>query len=463
VWYCPNGHQFAALEDPKGCPECGSKDIEQDPDVLDTWFSSQLWPFSTLGWPERTDDLEFFYPTSVLVTGYEILYLWVTRMAMSGLLFMKEVPFREVVITGLVRDRFGKPMHKSSGNVVDPLDLIAKYGADSVRFGLLWMATGGQDMPLAEETIEAAKRFANKIWNAGRFVLSMLDDEGPSELPSESLWTLTDRWLLSRHQACLAEVDHALGEFRFAEAAQALHRFFWAELCDWALEAAKPRLYDGADEDRRAASGVLAWVLERSLRMLHPVMPFVTEEVWQRFGAGESIMVASWPEQHEEHLAPSAESEFNVVMGVVTAIRQWRKTRGLRDRMILAGVRMHPTGPQETRAILELRQEIDRLAGVVIEEILDEAPSEEGLVAVTSSGVTSYLPVAFKLDEREERSALIKKLRDVEARMSGSQQKLSNSEFLAKAPSEVVEKERARLSSLQEEAATLAARLHGID
>src|SRR5439155_10394364 len=206
---------------------------------------------------------------------------------------------------------------------------------------LLWMATGGQDIPLAEETIEAARRFANKIWNAGRLVLSVENREGPPRLPAEDLWTVPDRWLLSRHQACLAEVDRALDEFRFAEAVQTIHRFFWSEFCDWGLEAAKPRLYGGSEEERRAAGGVLCWILERTSRMLHPIMPFVTEEIWQRLGVGESIMVAPWPGQMPGHRNEDAERSFGFAEEVVTAIRRFRKAHGLKDTGPLAA-RIHP-------------------------------------------------------------------------------------------------------------------------
>ena len=458
VWYCPKGHEFAALEDPDGCEQCGSKDIEQDADVLDTWFSSQLWPFSTLGWPEQTEDLEFFYPTSVLVTGYEILYLWVTRMVMSGLYFMKEEPFRDVVITGLVRDRFGKPMHKSSGNVVDPLDLIAKYGADAVRFGLLWMATGGQDIPLAEETIEAARRFANKIWNAGRLVLSVENREGPPRLPAEDLWTVPDRWLLSRHQACLAEVDRALDEFRFAEAVQTIHRFFWSEFCDWGLEAAKPRLYGGSEEERRAAGGVLCWILERTLRMLHPIMPFVTEEIWQRFGVGESIMVAAWPGQIPGHRDEDAERSFGFAEEVVTAIRRFRKAHGLKDTGPLAA-RIHPGTDLEDSTIAALRPEIERLATLSALEVLDHEVDPAGCAVLAAGQAQLLVALAGVLDPEVERARLRKGQAQVEAERARVEAKLANPDFLAKAPREVVEKERGRLAGLDEEAAALRAQL----
>jgi valyl-tRNA synthetase len=457
VWYCQNGHEFAAIEDPDSCPECGSTGIEQDPDVLDTWFSSQLWPFSTLGWPDPTEDLAFFYPTSVLVTGYEILYLWVARMIMSGLYFMGDVPFRDVVITGLVRDAQGRPMHKSLGNAIDPLDLIRDYGADALRFGLAWLATGAQDIPLSEQGTEAARRFGNKIWNAARLVLSTKVAEGAPELPPRERWTLSDRWLLSRHQACLEEMDRAVDGYRFADATHALYRFFWSEFCDWGLEAAKPRLYQGTPEDRRAASEVVCWVLERTLRMLHPLMPFVTEEAWQRFGIGESIMVSPWPNQHPEHRDQESEARFGFAQEVVSAVRRFRKAHGLADATSLT-VRIHPSARQR-EVIDELRTEIPRLATLSELEALDQPGDPSGSARLAVGGAQLLIPLAGVLDLDVERGRLAKRIAEIETAAAKVEAKLATEGFVAKAPPEVVEKERDRLTALREEAASLAAQL----
>jgi valyl-tRNA synthetase len=458
VWYCANGHQFAGVEDPDSCAECGSNDIEQDPDVLDTWFSSQLWPFSTLGWPDQTDDLAFFYPTSVLITGYEILYLWVARMVMSGLYFMGEIPFQHVMIHGLVRDPQGRKMSKSLGNVIDPLDVIGTYGADALRFALTRQAGGGQDIPLSTEYIEAARRFANKIWNATRLVLSNWEAHGAPTLPSEGRWTLLDRWLLSRHQECLREVDAALEEYRFSEAAQALYRFFWSEFCDWALEAAKPRLYEGTPEEKADASNVLAWVLERSLRMLHPFMPFVTEETWQRFEAGDSIMIAPWPEQEKSHQDTEAEARFNHTMELITAIRRFRKAHGIQDSTPLT-VQVHPRRPQ--RDVFEsLRREIERLAGISSLEVVDTPPTDRsGRARVVADGAQVLIPLVGILDVEKERARLSNRIQVIEGQSTRSSDKLANESFLKNAPAGVVEKERAKLRELLEEAAALGAQL----
>jgi len=457
VWYCPNGHQFAALEDPDACTECGSTEIEQDPDVLDTWFSSQLWPFSTLGWPEQTADLEFFYPTSVLITGYEILYLWVARMIMSGLYLTGDVPFRHVMIHGLVRDPQGQKMSKSLGNVIDPLDVIQSHGADALRFALARQAGGAQDIPLSQEYIEAARRFANKIWNATRLVRSAWRGSGSPELPAEKHWTLPDRWLLSRHQACLEEVDGALDGYRFSEAAQALYRFFWSEFCDWGLEAAKPRLYEGSPEDQEMAAGVLAWVLERSLRMLHPFMPFVTEEAWQRFGAGESIMIAPWPEAHVEHHDADAERRFGFTEDVVSEIRRFRKAHGLRDSTPLE-VRMFPT--EEQRDIIDAaKREIERLANLSTLDLMRAPGDPSGCARLVADGAQLLVPLAGVFDSDMERARLSKRIAAVKADAARIEAKLANDAFVRRAPGDIVEKERARLSGLKDEAAGLSAQL----
>jgi valyl-tRNA synthetase len=347
-------------------------------------------------------------------------------------------------------------MHKSSGNVVDPLDLIARYGADAVRFGLTRMATGGQDMPLSEDGIEAARRFANKIWNAARLILSVSED-GALDLPAEERWTLADRWLLSRHQACLEEVDRALDEYRFAQAAQAIHRFVWSEFCDWALEAAKRRLYDGSPQERRDAGAVLRWVLERSLRMLHPIMPFVTEEIWQRFATDESVMVAPWPERHPEHGDAGAEAGFAFAAGLVSAVRRFRKAHGLPDSRQLA-VRLLPSAPQ--RDVLEaLRPEVVRLAAISELEFLTDRGERSGSARLLVDGAEVLIPLAGIMDLGVERDRLTKRLAEVDRAIAASEGKLSGQGFVSKAPPDVVARERERLSALRGESATLAAQL----
>ncbi|MEX1046905.1 MAG: valine--tRNA ligase [Actinomycetota bacterium] len=443
VWYCPNGHETVATEDPAKCSECGSAEIEQDEDVLDTWFSSQLWPFSTLGWPEATGDLKKFYPTTALVTGYEILYLWVARMIMAGLSLVEKdrtrtgdnIPFERVVIHGLVRDEHGRKMSKSLGNVIDPLDMIEKYGADALRFALARMATPEQqNLPLSEASIEAGRNFANKIWNAARFVLQA---GGKPELPERSRLSVAERWLLSRHDACVTAVNSALDADDFAGAGQSLQRFLWSEFCDWGLEVEKRRLAGDAKQD---AANTLAWVLERTLRLLHPVMPFVTEEIWQRMGPGESIVVAEWPEPIPDLADREAEAEFAAVQGIVTEIRQLQA--GI-PRELANAVALDEGMRQDSEKWLE---DIRLLTGAAASfEKLDGIR-----VALRIPDGTDLAPVVDRLS---------KKLQDSESKLERKRKKLSNEGFTSKAAPEIVEKERTEAGELEEEISRTAAQI----
>jgi valyl-tRNA synthetase len=458
VWYCPNGHQFAAVDDPDDCRECGATEIEQDPDVMDTWFSSQLWPFSTLGWPEETEDLAFFYPTSVLVTGYEILYLWVARMVMSGMHLAGDIPFRHVLIHGLVRDERNRKMSKSLGNVIDPLDVIDRYGADALRYSLARLASPEQqNIPFGLREAEAGRNFANKIWNAARLVLGARDASGTPVLPEEESRTTVDRWLLSRHEACRGEVDRAFEDYRFDDAARVLHRFLWSELADWALEMAKPRLYEGSPEDRRSSAEVLAWVLERTLRLLHPMMPFVTEEVWQRFGVGDSIVVADWPEPHPELRDQEAERQFSFAEDLVTAVRSFRSGHGLGPGTALT-VRIRTTAEQ--REILgTLDEEIRRVARIDRLETIGGDDDVAGQARLVVRGAEVLIPLAGVLDAAAECERIRNRLKALAGDAERAARKLDNRGFTEQAPAEVVEKERGRLASVEEERAVLEAQL----
>jgi valyl-tRNA synthetase len=460
VWYCPDGHQTAATMDPDACTECGSKDIEQDPDVLDTWFSSQLWPFSTLGWPEDTEDLRFFHPTSLLITGYEILYLWVARMIMSGLFLTGDVPFRDVVIHGLVRDPQGRKMSKSFGNIIDPLEVIERVGADPLRFGLAWQATEAQNIPFGEEHIDAGRRFANKTWNAARLVLGA-HGGGQPVLPPLATLTLPERWLLSRHESCLAELDTALDEFRFADAAQSVHRFIWSEFCDWGLEMEKGALGAGGEE-RSHAGAVLSWVLERSLRMLHPIMPFVTEEAWQRFGAGESIVVAPWPERHEEHLfadEPGVMAGFGVLQDVITRIRQARS-----DYDISPGTALRLLVPPGPLALLiqEYAEPVRRMAGLSAIDVSEAEHGRGALVRLPVEASEVLLDPGDAFDADAVRARIERKLAAVVAETAKAGAKLASPSFVQKAPPEVRRKVVLQVEEAERRAAALREQLAGL-
>ncbi len=455
AWYCPDGHVTVAVEDPSACATCGSGEIRQDEDVLDTWFSSQLWPFSTLGWPDTDAPDLFFYPNAVLVTGYEILYLWVARMVMAGLFLMGEVPFRRVVIHGLVRDQQGRKMSKSLGNVIDPIEMIERYGADALRFSFARSSTGGQqDIPLSEEAIEGGRNFANKLWNASRLVLRSYPGGAP-ELPHEL--TLAERWLRSRHQACVAEVDTALDECRFADAAQALYRFLWSEFCDWGLELEKGRL-DGSERERADATQVLAWILERTLRLLHPTMPFVTEELWQRFGieTPEVLAVATWPAQEPGHADPEAERAVGIVQEVVTTIRRFRSKHGISPKERFEATAGVPAGRMDV--VASLADSALRLAGVSLTVVDAARGKQAGSTTMALSQGWVELPAGL-FDAGAERDRLAKQRTEVEATLRRSAGKLANEGFSSKAAPEVVAQEREKHDRLAMQLAEIAGQL----
>jgi valyl-tRNA synthetase len=457
AWYCPDGHVTVGVEDPTACTTCGDAELHQDEDVLDTWFSSQLWPFSTLGWPDDTLDLRTFYPNAVLVTGYEILYLWIARMIMAGLFLMGDVPFRHAVIHGLVRDQQGRKMSKSLGNVIDPMEMIDRYGADALRFSLARAATGGQqDIPLSEEAIEGGRNFANKLWNASRLVLRTFPGGAP-ELPPEGRRTPAERWLLSRHEAAAREVDAALDGFRFADAAQALYRFIWSEFCDWGLELEKGRL-DGDPEEALDATQVLAWVLERTLRLLHPIMPFVTEEIWQRFGVPPTTgtPVAEWSAPVPGHADAEAERTMGLIQEVITGVRQFRSRHGIspKDRFeALAGV---PADAVD--AVASQAEAAVRLAGVALEVRDAAAGRRADWTTVTFDEGFVQLPGGL-FDGEAERRRLEKQRFELTADEARSARKLANEGFLAKAAPGVVTQEREKHERLRHRLDEVAAQL----
>ena len=376
----------------------------------------QLWPFSTLGWPDETPELEAFYPNAVLVTGYEILYLWVARMIMSGMSLAGDIPYRDVVIHGLVRDAHGRKMSKSLGNVIDPVEIFDLYGADALRFSLARLATGGQqDIPLSVDSIQGGRNFANKIWNAARLVLEALPG-GEPQLPPDERLTAPQRWLLARHQRCVAEVNASLDRYEFAAAAQAMYRFFWSEYCDWGLEMEKERLRSEDAAVAEDAANVLAWILERTLRLLHPVMPFVTEEIWQRFGIGETIVRAAWPEAEEhaghETLGSDAEAAWPFVEELVTTVRRFRSEHGIPSK---TRVELRLVG-RETGAVrfAGFESEVMRLAGVSDISVVATGDAT-GSARLLVQGETVLVPVGDLIDLDAERERLQKRLAEADA------------------------------------------------
>jgi valyl-tRNA synthetase len=449
VWYCQDcGEMFAAIEDPTHCRKCGSEKIVQDPDVLDTWFSSALWPFSTLGWPERTPELEYFYPTSVLVTGFDIIFFWVARMIVMGLEFMDDVPFQDVLIHGLVRDALGRKMSKSLGNGVDPIEVIDEYGADALRFNLVIGVAPGNDMRFVPEKVEAYRNFANKIWNASRFTLMHL--EGFEPAPSFDGLELAgpDRWILSRFEYTAEELTRLLERYDIGEGARLLYDFIWSELCDWYIELVKPRLYGNYGETSRfAAQQTLWYVLKNTLQLLHPYMPFITEEIWQNLPhEGETIVLAPWPKP-QGFRSKEAENDMAVMMDVVTQIRTVRSEKAVPPGRKIAAICQAEAAQ---RAVLERnRDNIMSLAGLEELEITEPGEKPAQSIGAVVSGIGVFLPLAGMVDLEEERRRIEKDLAEAEKELQRAQNKLANEGFIQKAPPEVVGKERQKEASLQ--------------
>jgi valyl-tRNA synthetase len=442
AWYCDaDDTVHVARTDPTACAKCGGP-LRQDPDVLDTWFSSALWPFSTLGWPDRTPELATFYPTSVLVTGFDILFFWVARMAMMGLHFMDDVPFHDVYIHALVRDAEGQKMSKSKGNVIDPLTMMDKYGTDAFRFTLTALAAQGRDIRLAEDRVEGYRNFANKLWNAARFVLSNLDGYDPGARLGRP--TLADEWIRSRLDRAVIEVRRELGRYRFNEAASTIYQFIWHELCDWYLEIAKVSLYQTADPAARARTQhTLVTVLEAALRLLHPFMPFISEEVWQRLPhEGESIMVAPYPRAGRRKSA--AERDMAAVMDLVAAIRNIRGEMRIAPGIQLAAV-VRPGSRAHARLFGANRPLIEALARARI--TVDPEASRPPMSALTVVGASEvYVELGGVVDLGAERARLEKEIRKAAESVDFLAAKLARPEFVERAPAAVVDKERERLA-----------------
>lgn len=454
AWYCECGEVIVSRTTPDKCPACGSSQLTQETDVLDTWFSSALWPFSTMGWPDQTPELAKFYPTSCLVTGFDILFFWVARMMMMGLKFMGEVPFTDVYIHALVRDASGQKMSKSKGNVIDPLIVMDQFGTDAFRFTLAAFAAQGRDIKMSEERIAGYRNFVNKIWNAARFTLMNLGEGEPGELPAEP--TLEDRWILSRVSRVAQEVGRAIEEYRFNEAANAAYQFGWHEFCDWYLELAKGPLYDESDPKRQVATrAVLAEVFSRLLRLLHPFMPFVTEELWQRLpGVCGSIMSASWPGDHDEQIDPQAEHDMGLVMEVIGAVRNIRGEMGISPGQTVPVVLL----PHTNQAIQVLQAQAARIQSLAKTQPL--AWVDEGQQPAKSAGaalpeVAVFVPLEGVVDFSAEEARLEKELAKLDKEITPSRKKLANPGFLAKAPEEVVAKEKAKVAEGEDKIARL--------
>ncbi|MBI4514357.1 MAG: valine--tRNA ligase [Deltaproteobacteria bacterium] len=456
VWYCDDCRAITvAREDPAGCAQCGSARIKQDDDVLDTWFSSWLWPFSTMGWPEETPTLRRFYPTDTLITAADIIFFWVARMVMAGYEFMGDCPFRDVYFNSIVRDLQGRKMSKSLGNSPDPLHVIDRYGADALRFTIVSSAPLGEDVRFAEEKTEFGRNFANKIWNAARFCL--MNAAGALPLAADhSQWSLPERWIVSRLQALTGEVRAALEAHRFNEAAMVLYRFIWGEFCDWFVELSKLSLYGEEPAAKQRAQAVLLHVLEQILRLLHPFMPFLTEEIWQALpqcSAGASIMVAPYPRADDRLRDEAAERSAAHLIEIIRAVRNIRAELGIAPTTPLA-VRIAATDGAD--GVARFEPYVKALARVSRVEQLagGERPSGEPSAVVEGVGEV-FVPLRGVVDATEVCKRLENDLNKVAKELHGVEAKLARPDFVAKAPEDIVAKERARAAALTERAATL--------
>jgi len=454
AYYCQKcDNMVVSRTEPHACDNCGAKDWKQDEDVLDTWFSSWLWPFSTMDWPEETEELKYFYPTSTLVTANDIIFFWVARMIMAGLEFMGEKPFSDVYFNGLIRDAQGRKMSKSLGNGIDPLEMVDKYSADAVRYSLIVLSTEGQDINLAEENFEIGRNFSNKLWNSFRFVEMQREGEKiPHELPDKSNWELADRWIVSRLQKVTKQFNEALEAFRIHEAQETAHKFFWGEFCDWYLELIKTRLYEDDETARETALNIAINVLRKTLQLLHPIIPYITEEIWQHLKLEDDpdLIVSAFPEYESELTDDDAESEMNTLQDVIVAIRTMRSEMNVppsKQAHVLI------SGAKDGKADLldSYRGYLSSLANLEEITLKDQADQPEASATTVVHGLEIFMPLADLIDLSMEQKRLAKEIEDTEARLKKANAKLDNDQFVQNAPDDVVNREREKREQYNEE------------
>jgi valyl-tRNA synthetase len=470
VWYCRDCARETATDQETldACEHCGSQDMYQDPDVLDTWFSSGLWTFSTLGWPDETEDLDYFYPGSVMETGYDIIFFWVARMIFFGIEFQGEPPFHTVYFHGTVRDENGQRMSKTKGNVIDPTEVTENFGSDALRFALITAGAPGADLKLSLQRVESNRNFANKIWNATRYVLRsieghQIEHDGPGIKRPDSSLTLPDRWILSRLEEVTAEADDMMERFQLGEAAKRLYDFIWSEYCDWYIEASKVALNEGTPEEAATARQTLVYTLERSLRLLHPYMPFLTEELWQQLPVtGESVMIADWPGASPERVDQDAIKEFRFLMDAVRAVRNARAESNVEPKLWIAAIIFpgsHASTLKDAEGVFRFLARID--ADLMQYADNRDEPEEQSISLVVDDAVI-YLPMAGMVDIEAERERLAREISDVEDEIKRASDLLGNGNFVQRAPEDVVNKHRERLADAQERLSLLQERLSGL-
>jgi valyl-tRNA synthetase len=460
AWYCQEcGHETVSRTDVTECPKCASHNLEQDNDVLDTWFSSALWPFSTLGWPDETEDLKYFYPTNVLVTGYDIIFFWVARMIFCGLEFTGQNPFETVLIHGIIRDSEGRKMSKSLGNGVDPMEVIEKYGADALRFTLATGNSPGNDQRFYWEKVEANRNFANKIWNASRFALMNLSGFRYQDIDLSGDLSAPDKWILSRLQATIGDVTRLMDAFEFGEAGRILYNFIWDDLCDWYIEMAKLPLYGDDPAAKKTTQSVLVTVLDQTLRLLHPFMPFITEEIWQALPhEGKSLTVAQWPQVKQEWIFPEAEAEMGLLMEIIRSVRNIRAEVNVPlSKKIELLIKADDAVAFER---LKRGEEfIVRFCNPERLEIGERIEVPEKAMSAVVTGAELFLPLAGLVDIEQELKRLEKELSTLNAEVERIEKKLNNPGFMAKAPAKVIEEEKAKMADYKEKRDKVVARL----
>ena len=466
VWYCDDcGGQTCEVTDPTKCAHCGSTNIRQDPDVLDTWFSSGLWPFSTLGWPEETEDFQYFYPTTMRETGYDILFFWVAREIMLGLAMTGQAPYSIVYLHGLIRNERGEKISKSMPDAerYDPLNIVDEYGADALRFTLLTGSSPGNDMKLSLQRVEASRNFANKIWNAARFVVSHMDETVKPGISIQNLpdQNPVDKWIISRSNRLVADVTRLVEQYQYGEAGRQIYDFLWGEFCDWYIEMAKVRLYGQDPSAQNAARQVLAYVLERTMRLLHPFMPFVTEAIWQNLPhEGESIMIAPWP--RAGGVDEEAETAIELLMDIVRAIRNARAEFSVQPKQriaasIAAGKYYDLLREQQDILLSLAHLDSERLE---LDTTLTDVPAQALTLVV--GGVTIYLPLAGMIDVEAEKARIANEMERLTKLIANSQILLTNKNFISKAPAHVVQKERDKVTKYREKWQKLRERLESL-
>ena len=448
AWTCAEcGHITVSREDACKCEKCGSTNIERDPDVLDTWFSSALWPFETLGWPEKTEDLEYFYPTDVLVTGYDIIFFWVARMIFSGCEHTGKTPFHTVLIHGLVRDDKGRKMSKSLGNGIDPLEIIEKYGCDALRMNMVTGNSPGNDMRFYVERCEAMRNFANKLWNASRYVMMNLGEDARNVLPDAAKLTIADKWVLSKLNTLIADVTENLEKYELGIAVQKVYDFLWDTYCDWYIELTKARLYSEDAEQKQTALQVLVYVLDQTLRLLHPFMPFITEQIWQSIPhEGDALIVADWPVFQDDLMFKTEEAQMESVMNAIRAIRNRRADMNVPPSK-KAALYILTTKPE---AFAEGEGFIQRLAYADEVTMLSKEPENiDGMVCCTTADAKLYIPMGQLVDVAKELERIEKELEKAQKNLAGIMGKLNNENFTARAPEAVVAAEREKAAKAE--------------